>query len=91
MARLRVRARELGLRRVDAGPAAIALTPGAGFAWDVWKSEGLELSGERLLVRVATHVARGGAAVLEELFDNLASDRASGRCAKALRPALCCC
>jgi transcription-repair coupling factor (superfamily II helicase) len=48
VARIRQLAREAGIARIDAGPAAIALTPRGDFTGD---APGLELKGTRLLLK----------------------------------------
>ncbi|WP_234026271.1 helicase-related protein [Qipengyuania thermophila] len=49
--RSRILARRVGVARVDAGPGAIAFTPRAGTSTRGWPAAGLEVSGERWLLR----------------------------------------
>uniref|UniRef100_UPI0035CA5334 helicase-related protein n=1 Tax=uncultured Sphingomonas sp. TaxID=158754 RepID=UPI0035CA5334 len=70
VSRLRVLARSARIARVDAGPAAIALTPRADFRGDA-SGAGLETKGDRLLLREATDAAADRLARLESLFEAL--------------------
>ena len=71
--RLRILARTLGMRRIDAGPAAIALTPGSEVDPAPWAAAGFAPSGDRLLQKTAipdlherlSHIEEQMAAVLE--------------------------
>lgn len=49
LVRLRILARTFGIRRIDAGPAAIALTPGADVKTSLWAAAGFVPAGERLV------------------------------------------
>ncbi|MFL9826737.1 DEAD/DEAH box helicase [Rhodoplanes sp. SY1] len=76
IARLRVRCRDLGLARVDAGPQAIALTPRAGVRHDTPKAR-WRRSGERLVAEVPT-TADDRLTTVTELLDELALGEATG-------------
>ncbi len=52
-ARIRVLAREAGVARLDAGPAAVALTPRDGASTDNWNEAGLAPSGARFVLKTA--------------------------------------
>ncbi|WP_422051222.1 TRCF domain-containing protein [Sphingomonas leidyi] len=70
-ARIRTAARALEIARIDAGDAAIALTPRAGFSADA-TAAGLTLKGDRLLLGEMTQVETRAArvlALLEALAD----------------------
>jgi transcription-repair coupling factor (superfamily II helicase) len=69
LARIRLLARAAGIARVDAGPAAIALTPRRALKGKVPK---LEVKGERLLLRESTEEADRLDRV-HELLEELAS------------------
>lgn len=73
LARIRLLARAAKVARVDAGPAAIAITPRRGFAGD-WKSAGLAQKGERLLLKEAWQDEEQRLARLEELLEQLAPE-----------------
>ena len=72
-ARIRVLARETGVARIDAGPAAIAFTLRHGTSVEKWREAGLEASNERFVlnVSIADAVERGYriASLLETLSD----------------------
>lgn len=72
-ARISVLARETGVARIDAGPAAIAFTPRGGTSVEKWSDAGLEVSGERFVLNVSiTDVNERGdriASLLEGLND----------------------
>lgn len=53
LVRLRILARMLGIRRIDAGPAAIALTPDAAVDPAPWIAAGFAPSGDRLVLKTA--------------------------------------
>ena len=73
LVRLRILARTLGIRRIDAGPAAIALTPGSEVDPAPWAAAGFAPSGDRLVQKTAipdlherlSHIEEQMAAVLE--------------------------
>ncbi len=73
LVRLRILARTLGIRRIDAGPAAIALTPGSEVDAALWAAAGFEPSGDRLVQKTAiadlherlSHIEEQMVAVLE--------------------------
>ncbi|TPG54451.1 helicase-related protein [Sphingomonas glacialis] len=71
VARLRVLALGARIARIDAGPAAIALTPRPDFAGD---TAGLEAKGDRLLLRAAHDDAIERLGVIEALLEGLATD-----------------
>jgi transcription-repair coupling factor (superfamily II helicase) len=71
VARIRQLARQAGLDRVDAGPAAIALTPRAGHEVD---AAGLERKGERLLLKERTEDGPARLTRLRELLEGLGGD-----------------
>lgn len=71
VARLRVLAFGARIARIDAGPAAIALTPRHDFAGD---AAGLEVKGDRLLLRSAQDDAMARLGVIETLLEGLSSD-----------------
>ncbi|HEX8578336.1 MAG TPA: helicase-related protein [Allosphingosinicella sp.] len=68
---LRRLARDARIARVDAGPAAIALTPRPG-ARIAAKANGLEKKGDRLLLRRETQADDGRLDVVRELLETLA-------------------
>ena len=72
--RLRVMARCLGLRRVDAGRAAIALTPGPAASMAGWSDQGLERSGARFLLKKDVGNVRERTQLLDQLLDVLLPD-----------------
>ncbi|ODP39498.1 DEAD/DEAH box helicase [Sphingomonas turrisvirgatae] len=67
-ARIRIAARALDIRRIDAGPAAIALTPGRGFATTF---AGLEKKGDRLILAERIDDAPARLARVSALLDEL--------------------
>jgi transcription-repair coupling factor (superfamily II helicase) len=73
LARLRLLARAAGIARIDAGPAAIALTP-RGAKLPGAKKAGLELKGERYLLREAIADDGERLARLAELLESLAPE-----------------
>jgi transcription-repair coupling factor (superfamily II helicase) len=72
LARLRRLAREAKVARVDAGPAAIALTPRPGTRIAA-KAHGLEKKDDRLLLRQATEADDSRLETLRELLEALVS------------------
>ena len=72
-ARIRVLARQAGVARIDAGPAAIALTPRGGTSTGHWSRAGLEASGARFVLKaaIADLSERGDRiiAMLEGIYD----------------------
>jgi len=73
VARIRARAREARIARVDAGPAAIALTPRRDFAGDA-AAAGLAEKNGRLLLAERIEDAAERLARTEALLDGLAGD-----------------
>ncbi len=73
IARIRHLARLAKVARVDAGPAAIALTPRPDFAGDA-KAASLLEKGGRLLLKEPTEADEGRLARLAELLDRLAAE-----------------
>ncbi|WP_010185866.1 helicase-related protein [Sphingomonas sp. PAMC 26605] len=71
VARLRVLAFGARIARIDAGPAAIALTPRPDFAGD---TTGLEQKADRLLLRAAHEDAIERLGVIETLLEGLATE-----------------
>jgi transcription-repair coupling factor (superfamily II helicase) len=71
IARIRQLARLAKVQRVDAGPAAIALTPRPDFAADV---SALEAKGDRLLLKERTEGGAERLTRLRELLEGLAPD-----------------
>jgi transcription-repair coupling factor (superfamily II helicase) len=73
LVRLRILARTLGIRRIDAGPAAIALTPDFAVDPAPWTAAGFVPSGDRLVIKTAiadlderlSHIEEQMVAVLE--------------------------
>ncbi len=72
--RLRLLARQLGIRRIDAGPAAIALTPAPGTSIAGWSDAGLEASGDRYLLKTSIGDPQERIAALERLLETIAPD-----------------
>jgi transcription-repair coupling factor (superfamily II helicase) len=70
-ARIRHLARLAKVARIDAGPAAIALTPRPDFSGDA-KAAGLEAKGERLLLKEQTDADERRLKRIAELLDRLA-------------------
>jgi transcription-repair coupling factor (superfamily II helicase) len=73
VARIRLLARAAGIARIDAGPAAIALTPRPDFTSDA-KAAGLTRKGERLLFKQPTDGAAARLEALHRLLDTLTPD-----------------
>ncbi len=73
VARLRVLACGARIARIDAGPAAIALTPRPDFAGDAAAAE-LERKGDRLLLRTAIEDPAGRLQPISELLEKLAPE-----------------
>jgi hypothetical protein len=71
IARIRLLAREAGIARVDAGPAAIALTPRPDFAAEAC---GLERKGDRLLLKERTETDGERLTKLRAFLERLAPD-----------------
>jgi transcription-repair coupling factor (superfamily II helicase) len=71
VAQVRQLARAAGIARIDAGPAAIALTPRPGFAAE---SSGLEQKGDRLLLSQRIEDPRERLARLRALLEELVPD-----------------
>jgi transcription-repair coupling factor (superfamily II helicase) len=72
LAAIRRLARDARIARVDAGPAAIALTPRAG-ARIAAKANGLEKKGDRLLLRRSTEADDARLETVRELLEALAA------------------
>jgi transcription-repair coupling factor (superfamily II helicase) len=72
LARIRRLAREAGIARVDAGPAAIALTPRSGRRVAA-KAHGLEKKDDRLLLRRPTEADDARLEIVAELLEALAA------------------
>jgi transcription-repair coupling factor (superfamily II helicase) len=70
IARIRLLAREARIERVDAGPAAIALTPRRDFKG---KAPGLEKKGDRLLLKARIEDEAERLARIGELLESLSS------------------
>jgi transcription-repair coupling factor (superfamily II helicase) len=70
-AEVRVRAAQLGIARIDAGPAAIALTPRPGFAADT-AAAGLTEKGDRLILAERIEDADARLERVRQLLDELA-------------------
>ena len=70
-ARIRQLARSLGIARIDAGPAAIALTPRPG---TTFADPRLEEKGERLLLRTETAADDARLASVRALLESLADE-----------------
>ncbi|MEG3176408.1 TRCF domain-containing protein [Sphingomonas sp. RB3P16] len=73
VARLRMLARAARIARIDAGPAAIALTPRPDFDGDA-DAAGLEAKGDRLLLREASDDAGAQLGRIEALLEMLAGE-----------------
>ena len=71
LAQVRQFARAASIARIDAGPAAIALTPRPDFAG---RAEGLERKGDRLLLKARIDDPRERLARLRELLEELVPD-----------------
>ncbi|MFD1950927.1 DEAD/DEAH box helicase [Sphingomonas arantia] len=71
--RIRQLARTACVARIDAGPAAIALTPRRDFAADA-KAAGLVAKGDRLLAKIATTDADARVAAVMALLETLIPD-----------------
>jgi transcription-repair coupling factor (superfamily II helicase) len=71
MARIRRLARETGIARIDAGPAAVALTPRRDVRLTPAQL-GLEEKGNRVLLRTATEADEERLEVVRELLETLA-------------------
>jgi transcription-repair coupling factor (superfamily II helicase) len=71
LARIRQLARLARVQRIDAGPAAIALTPRPDFAGD---TSGLEAKGERFLLKERTETEEERLAKVRELLERLAPE-----------------
>ncbi len=69
VARIRLLAVAACIQKIVAGPAAIALTPHAGFSAD---TAGLEAKGDRLLLREATEADEARLARVAELLETMA-------------------
>ena len=74
LVRLRIVARNAGIRRIDAGPAAIALTPGPHIASDAWKEAGFEPSGDRLVMKTQIDDLPERLSYIEEQLVNVSGD-----------------
>ncbi len=68
---IRILAREAGVARVDAGPAAIALTPRAATKTRGWSKAGLAESGERWILKAPMADAEARSERLTELLEAL--------------------
>jgi transcription-repair coupling factor (superfamily II helicase) len=71
LARIGLLARAAGIARIDAGPAAIALTPRPGFTGN---AEGLESKGDRLLLKERIEDPHLRLSRLRSLLDELTPD-----------------
>jgi transcription-repair coupling factor (superfamily II helicase) len=70
MARLRLLARDAGVARAEAGPAAVALTPRPGIAL---ADDALSERNGRLIAAIATEAGAPRAAAVRELLERLAA------------------
>ena len=68
IARIRALARAAKVQRIDAGPAAIALTPRPGFGGD---TSGLEAKGDRLLLKERSESGEERLAKVRDLLERL--------------------
>ncbi len=74
LVRLRIVARKAGIRRIDAGPAAIALTPGPDISPKAWKEAGFEPSGDRLVMKTHIDDLPERLSYIEEQLVNVSGD-----------------
>lgn len=70
LARLQILARALDIRRIDAGPAAIALTLGGDVDTARWDEAGFEPSGQRMLQKISIADLRERLSHIEDILSD---------------------